>query len=354
MTPSRSISMQQIATRLGVSRATVSNALLRKGRLTPDLAERIRATAQEMGYVPSHAGRALRTGRTGLVGLAVPDMALPLFPALAQTFQRAAARRGLALMLADGMGDAATQRDEIARLAARGADAVVVVPLAGLDLDRLRLPVPLAVVESAEAPRNIAAGDDADGGRQIARHLTLLGHRRVVVLAADGGSTIARTRARAMSRSFAAAGVEVMQVQCHQSFEAGRDFALNFDFAARGVTACAATQDTAAIGVMAGLAARRIRVPQEVSVTGYDDVIWSRLVAPGLTTVRQDLAAIADHALAVAIGEASGAKLFPVALIERASSDVPPSETPRAGRRKRAAETEEQLFLPFFPTGPLT
>ena len=81
--------MTEIAAALGVSSATVSNALSGKGRVSAELSAKIRQAAEELGYVPSHAARALRTGRTGVIGLVLPDISNPLFPQIAQAIEQA-------------------------------------------------------------------------------------------------------------------------------------------------------------------------------------------------------------------------------------------------------------------------
>lgn len=93
--------LSAIAAALGVSVATVSNALSGKGRVSPELVERIRKTASELGYVPSSAGRALRTGRSGVLGLVLPDIANPLFPQIAQAIEKAAVNAGYGVLIAD-------------------------------------------------------------------------------------------------------------------------------------------------------------------------------------------------------------------------------------------------------------
>ncbi|WP_108258058.1 LacI family DNA-binding transcriptional regulator [Mangrovicoccus ximenensis] len=94
-------SIKQIAQDIGVSAATVSNALTGKGRVSKDLAGRIRARADELGYRPSSAARALKTGQSGIIGLVMPDLTNPLFPRIAQGLSIAAEARGLGILIAD-------------------------------------------------------------------------------------------------------------------------------------------------------------------------------------------------------------------------------------------------------------
>lgn len=327
MTDSRPVSMQRIADALGVSRATVSNALAGKGRLSEELATRIRETARSLGYVPSHAGRSLRTGRSMVIGLVVPDFTIPLFPVFAQAFERAAKRRGMAMMVADAMGSPEGQTEEILAMCGRGIDAVVVIPMRGSRLDTLVLPVPMVVVDSAANPLNTASGDHRDGGRQVARHLLELGHRRVALIESAEPSAVSLERVGGMEEVLLAAGARLTRHKVPVRFEAARDFGLGFDIdpAEGPITACACAYDVQAVGLQAAMAARGIAVPGRLSITGHDDTIWSRIVTPQITSLRQDLPAIAEHALAVAAGESAGQQLFAGALLPRGSSAPPPS-----------------------------
>ena len=113
-------SLTEIAAALGVSAATVSNALSRKGRVSSDVAEKIRRRAAALGYVPSPAARALRTGRTGVLGLVLPDIANPLFPQIAQAIEAAASGVGRGVLIADSRGSVlGTDRGDRASARAR-------------------------------------------------------------------------------------------------------------------------------------------------------------------------------------------------------------------------------------------
>lgn len=316
------VSMQRIAEELGVSRATVSNALRGRGRVSEGLAARIRARAEDLGFVPSAAGRALRDGRSLTVGLVVPDFAMPLFPTFVQAIESAARARGLALMVAEAASDPVRQQEAVADLIARGVDALCVIPMRGSVLAPQRLPVPVAVIDSAGNPLNIAASDHREGGRLVARHLARLGHRRVLVLVSDRLSTVSDERRAGLVEALSAAGAAVEVVATPPGLDGGQAVAAAFD--PTRFTACAAVYDALAVGVIMGLTARGIRVPQQVSVTGFDDVVWGRIVTPALTSVAQDLDAIAAQALAYASGEVLAPRLFPVTLVERASTAPPP------------------------------
>ncbi|MDB6453534.1 LacI family DNA-binding transcriptional regulator [Falsirhodobacter sp. 20TX0035] len=319
---SESTSMKQIADALGVSRATVSNALTGKGRVSAPLVERVRAMAEEMNYIPSHAARSLRLGRSTLIGMVVPDFSMPLFASFAQAFERAARARGLALMVADALNDPQLQRQRMQDFVARGVDGLVVVPMRGALLQLEGLPVALAVVDAEGNPANTASCDHRAGGRLVAGHLADLGHRHVRIVGVTTCSHVSQARVAGMTEGLRARGVEFSVDLIIPGLEGGRAYGLAWN---RSATAIAAAYDGCAIGIVNGLLEAGHRVPQDVSVSGFDDVIWGRIITPQLTTVRQDLSAIADHALDVVTRQAEGPRIFPVELVIRGST-APPSD----------------------------
>lgn len=318
-------SMQDIADVLGVSRATVSNALLGKGRVSERIARQVREKAAEMDYAPSGFGRALRTGRSQQVGLILPDFRMPLFAEFARAFAMAARARGLILTVANSLGDLDTQRSNITELAARGMDALLIVPMRGSKLEGLRLAAPLIVIDAETNPINAVSSDHRAGGQLIAGHLAGLGHRDVLILNAGGsGAAASRVndlRSASIDETLRAFGVRTQIASLPVHFDAARDFVMGWQ--PGRVTAIAATYDQLAVGAIMALNERGIAVPGAVSVAGFDDTVWGRITSPTLTTVRQDLTQVAELALARAMGEQGDPELVPVSLVARASTASP-------------------------------
>ena len=334
--------LTRIATTLGVSAATVSNALSGKGRVSAELAEKIRATATELGYVPSQAGRALRTGRSGVIGLVLPDISNPLFPQIAQAIEFAASSAGYGVLIADSRGDVAVQTSAIERLIERGVEGMVIVPRRGTRIADVGCPV--AVVDTPSTPGNTVAADHWDGGRQIAEHLLKLGHRRLLIIGNNPASNVQNDRIGGL-RSALGEGVRVETLWIERLEQvAGRGCPLGLaGKVAQGVTAFAAVSDLHALRALTELQRAGIHVPEQASVTGFDDLIWSPVVTPALTTVRMDMAriaAIAIEALVQAIGTreaeprplgapvAATISKVPMQLVVRQSTATPPPNVP--------------------------
>ncbi|EHS51667.1 transcriptional regulator, LacI family [Rhizobium sp. PDO1-076] len=289
-------SLAHIAEALGVSVATVSNALSGKGRVSPELIARVRSKAAELGYVPSQAGRALRTGRTGVLGLVLPDIANPLFPQIAQAIDYAASKAGYGVLIADSRGDVAMQTEAINRLIERGVDGIVIVPRRGTRISDVGCPI--AVIDSPSTPGNTVSADHWQGGQILVDHLGALGHRKFLLIGNNPASIVQNDRIEGMKSRLPAGGCsEVIWIEKLEATN-GKGCTLGLaDMVANGVTAIASVSDLHALRALTELQRAGVKVPEDVSVAGFDDLVWSSVVTPSLTSIRMDMATIADIAV---------------------------------------------------------
>ncbi len=288
--------LNKIAAEFGVSTATVSNALSGKGRVSAELIERIRAKATEIGYVPSMAGRALRTGRTGVLGLVLPDIANPLFPQIAQAIEYAASNIGYGVLIADSRGEIAMQTEAVNRLIEKNVDGIVIVPRRGTRITDIGCPV--AVIDSPSTPGNTVAADHWRGGQEIIEHLTGLGHRKILLIGNNPSSIVQNDRIGGMKSRIPSGGkAEVLWIEPREQAE-GKGCLLGLaGKIAEGFTAIAAVSDLHALRALTELNHAGIGVPEEASITGFDDLVWASVVTPGLTTIRMDMPRIAEIAV---------------------------------------------------------
>ena len=285
--------MTEIAAALGVSSATVSNALSGKGRVSAELSAKIRQAAEDLGYVPSHAARALRTGRTGVIGLVLPDISNPLFPQIAQAIEQAAAAAGYGVLIADSRGEIAQQTAAIGRLIERGVDGMIVVPRRGSRIGDIGTPV--AIIDSPSTPGNTVSSDHWEGGVQMGRHFAALGHRKVLLIAHSRESNVQNDRIGGLKAGLG------KDIRCDTlwvgDLEISQGAGCALGLAARvadGFTGFAAVYDLLALRALTELQRDGIDVPLQASVSGFDDLVWSSVVMPPITTLRQDLATIAE------------------------------------------------------------
>ena len=156
----------------------------------------IRARADELGYRPSSAAIALKSGRSNILGLVMPDLTNPLFPHIAQHLSKAADARNLAILIADSRGSSDEQQQAMQRLISRGVDGLIVVPQKGSSPPPQK--VPMAIINAASDPQNSVSSDHHGGGILIARHILDLGHKNVAILGGDPVSAVQQDRIAGM------------------------------------------------------------------------------------------------------------------------------------------------------------
>jgi len=317
------VSIKSIANEIGVSAATVSNALTGKGRVSDEMIARIRLRAAELGYRPSVTARALKSGQTGILGLVMPDLTNPLFPRIAQTLSNAADQRRLGILIADSRGSADEQTEALRRLVDRGVDGLLVVPQKGTTPEPQ--PVPMVIINTASDPKNAVSADHAGGGALIARHVADLGHRRIVIVGGDKVSEVQRDRIAGMTAELGQ-GAD-LRVLWGDSGIVGIAAEI-----ANGATAVMTTSDLLALRVHSQLMRAGISVPDDVSLTGFDDLVLATAMHPQLTTVAQDVETIAERAMELISQSIRGeeqrnpGQTVPMRLVVRQST-APPHST---------------------------
>ncbi len=315
------VTLKTVAERVGVSAMTVSNAFSRPDQLSAALRERILAAAAELGYVgPDPAARTLARGTTGTVGILLTESPHYAFTDEFSTMFLASiaqelARTGLALTLLPSgrAGDVVPARD----VAMDGAIAYSCRPgVDGVDwLRRRRLP--LVFVDQQPEPGYTSINvHDRSASAAAARHLVELGHRRIALLTvgrgaegADPGPSdflVSRQRLRGWRDVLDPAGIEPVVLRTpadtpDQGLDAVRELLARPD----RPTAVLCFSDALAVGVVRAAEDAGLRVPQDLSVVGFDDTPTARRMRPALTTVHQDTAekgriAAAELAAAVA------------------------------------------------------
>jgi LacI family transcriptional regulator len=273
-----------VATLAAVSRATVSRVMNGLSTVDPEIAARVRSAADELSYRPSAAARSLALGRTYTVGYVVPDLTNPAFHGAMRGLSLAAAEEGYRVLVADSAEQAAEEAP-LAIETRRHCDALVLcaprMPQEQLiELLPQLQPVILLNRNAEEAGLPLLNVDWASGMRDLLRHLTGLGHRRIGYLAGPTGSTSNTDRLRGLGS--APAGVELVEMPCGALFTDGHAAAGHVLDA--GVSAVMAFNDVVAVGLLGALHELGTDVPGQISVTGFDDIPFARFTAPPLTT----------------------------------------------------------------------
>lgn len=279
--------IHDVARAAGVSTATVSRALAGSAAVATSTRERVQRTAHALGYVPNSAARQLVTGRGQSIGLVLPDLENPFYAAVAKGVQQRVRAAGLTAVMADTDEDVETERAVLDQLSA-GIDRLILasprVPDADLEALGVKTRTVLINRQLQVATDRIVSvvPDNAGGIAQALRHLYNLGHRYVGY--AGGPATSWSDAQRRRAYQTAPGGLEVVDLGAYRPGQVGGVAAAD-EAIARGVTAVLAFNDQLAIGILGRLAARRVAVPERISVVGFDDVPVARLLAPALTTV---------------------------------------------------------------------
>jgi len=319
------LTISELARSLGVSASTVSNAINGRRNLSAETRQRVLGAISDLGYTPSHLAKALRTGKTSTLGLILPNITNPLFPLMAQEIERAASVRGQAVMLMDSQDDLNKQAQALESLSSRSVDAIILVACRGTETSTL--PADVILIDAPSDPRSNVSSDHFLGGQLAASHLLELGHTRVSVLAGPENSAVARERHAGAQSVLRAAGLDFVRTfQSSYGLEHGEHYTRTLHRPGE-CSAVYAVSDSLAVGLIRGFTQMGVRVPEDVSVMGFDDVIWADLITPALSTVRQNTPAIAQAAVRMALGEAGLERAVAVELVPRRSTG--PAREPR-------------------------
>ncbi|TDW23202.1 LacI family DNA-binding transcriptional regulator [Kribbella kalugense] len=279
------VTLADIAKACDTSLSTVSRALSDPDRVNPQTRERIQRVAREMGYMTNPIARALALGRTGVIGLIVPDIANPFFPPIIKAVQARAGRKNTAVLLADTDEHASDELERAAVLSKQVDGLILVSPRTAEErlAEFIELSPVVFVNRQVEGAQSVII-DNSDGITQAVQHLTALGHRRICYLNGPRRSWSNERRRIALQEACTQYGVELVEFGPFEpQVQAGVRAADLVQTS--GTTAVIAYDDLIALGLMARLAEHRLQVGRDVSVIGIDDSPMSDVAYPTLTSI---------------------------------------------------------------------
>ncbi|MFJ3990931.1 LacI family DNA-binding transcriptional regulator [Streptomyces sp. NPDC090032] len=309
------VSLKDVAARAGVSIKTVSNVVNNYQHVTPAMRERVQQAIDELGYRPNLTARHLRQGRTGIIALALPELGNPYFAELAAAVIDAAAVHDYIVLL-DHTGGRREQEVLVSQgFRARVIDGLILSPIE-LEAEDLRertenVPLVLLGERHYDLPYDHIAVDNVAAARAAVRHLIDLGRREVAFIGARRGhSQPAHLRVQGWREELLSAGLSVddgliatTEGWGHADGAAAMTRILE---TGRRPDAVFAYNDPIAIGAMRVLSERGMRVPEDVAVVGFDDVVEGHFGAVTLTSVSPDKEAIARMAVESVLARLSG------------------------------------------------
>ena len=291
------ITIRDVAERAGVSLGTVSNVMNHPSIVAPATRQKVLATIEEIGFVPSTTARQLRDGTSRTIGVVILDVANPFFTEMVRGAEDALRDEGYMLLLCSTEESVPRELHYLGVLEEHRVAGVLITPAAP-DLARVGalaargIPVVLLDAPSRGGSMCSVTVDDVRGGELAAGHLFEQGHERIVLL--NGPRTIRqcadrrRGAQRAARRARRRPSEAVIELNLAAMTDERGEAAVDAILARRPrPTAIVCTNDFLALGVLRALGARSIPVPDEIAVVGYDDVAFASVLSPALSSVRQ-------------------------------------------------------------------
>lgn len=302
--------MKEIARRLGISTSTVSRAFSKPEMVRPELRDQILKMAKSLNYKPNPIARAMVRGQSELVGLVVPNIANPFFPAIVRGAEDEACKHSLNVIICNSDGRVTKERQYLHSLRDLAVAGVILASVSGRDpyVKELAKQVPVVVMDRGLTGSLVSqvCVDNYGGSKAVVDHLASLGHRRLLYLAGPTGIPTADDRRKGFSDQCQLRGIEFEVVQAGFGIDDGYRTMKAVWATMQGRTGVVCANDLCAYGVMAWLSEAGIRVPGEVSVTGFDDIAFSAIFRPSLTTVRQPAYAMGQMAVRAILDARNG------------------------------------------------
>ena len=312
------VTIRDVAREAGVSQATAARALAGYGYVSGRARERVQAAAERLGYRPHHVARALASGSTMTVGLVVGDIENPFFAGAARGLADVLAEQDYTLLLANSDEDLEEERLAVEALLARHVDGLVVVPTSPESRTHLAPLVgagtPLALFD--RPVRGLAVDmvlvDNAAGAARAVRHLLDFGHRRIGMVSDSPEIATSAERIAGYRRALRTAGVTIDRALLRvggPTPDDGYAAARSLLTAGAPPSALFTANNFMTLGAVRAIRELGLRIPDDVSLVGFDDLDWTTIVDPPLTVVAQpvnELGRTVGELLLARLGGAAG------------------------------------------------
>jgi DNA-binding LacI/PurR family transcriptional regulator len=320
-----SITLHDVARLAGVSIKTVSNVINDYPHIRPVTRTKVEAAIDELGYQPNLSARSLRSGRSGVISLLIPDLRNAYFAELADAVMRAAQAKGLSVIIEQMPGGKKEELEILRGPRMQLVDGILysVLALGEEDAHQLdnRMPMVLLGDRIFHGPKDHVTMQNTAGVKAATEHLLSLGRRRVAALGAHPGEVVgsAGLRLDGYRQALAEAGVDydpaiVIPVSTWHRKDGAEAMRT---FLAEGVPfdGLVAFNDSMALGAMRVMQEAGLRIPEDVAVIGFDDIDETRYSIPSLSTIDPSKDEIAETAVDLLLER-----------IEHPESDVPPRD----------------------------
>lgn len=324
------VTLHDVARAAGVAVSTASRALSKPERVNATTRRHVQQIAEELGYLPNRAAKALSSGSTGMLGLLAADVTNPHFFGLIRGAEAQARAAGYTLVITDTQGVPEYESEQVRRLRSAVDGLALASPRTSDEaLGALRGGLPVVLYNRELAGFRSVVVDIADGIRQVVEHLAALGHRSIAYLAGPANAWADGERHRALTEHTAAAGLTYRRLGPFSPTLDGGAAAADVGLTS-GATALVAFNDLLAIGVLRRLEHRGVPVPAALSVVGFDDIFGADFCHPPLSTVTSPTEEagrrLVDALLAPTDRPFTDRTVLPVQLRVRDSTTAPPRD----------------------------
>jgi LacI family transcriptional regulator len=343
------VTISDVATNAGVSPTTVSRVLNGGYPVAKPTRLQVEKVVRELGYIRNAHAQALRRTSTGIIGVIIHDVADPYFSEIVAGIQEVAAANQRLVVLCDSLREPASELQYVQMLRGQRVDAIILAGGAIEDAAYLRAIRQNASALKQQGARMVICGrhssvttptvvpDNRRGGELLTQHLIGKGHRRIVEIMGPSSFSTTEERSSGHRQALADAGIERdPSLAIHGRFTRESGYEATRAMLASGAdfTAVFAANDLMAVGALAALREAGLKVPDDVSVVGFDDIPIVRDVMPGLTTIRVPMRQMGRRSMEIAIDPSDHRPrvvVLPVELVERESVGRPeaPSLLPR-------------------------
>ncbi len=292
--PGKRLTLGHIADKLGISTATVSLALRDSPLVAEETREKVKRTAEEVGYIYNRSAASLRTARSQIVGVAVHDILNPYFAEVFSSLEDVLEEQGQMIFICNHRDDVKRQRAFINTLLQHRADGLILCPSVGTTSEEINrlvgqgIPVTLMCRELPGVWAPCVRGDDLAGGYAVTRHLIEQGHKKIAMLGGRRESSTGKDRHAGWAKALREAGLdpdEQLDIPELMTQADGRKAVPQILNAANRPSALMCFNDLVALGLMPTLRRVDVEPGPDMAITGYDDVDGAASRTPALTTV---------------------------------------------------------------------
>lgn len=306
--------MRDVAAAAGVSVTTVSHVINGTRFVSEDLRNRVLEAMEELNYRPNILARGLRVGKTNTIGLIVPDNSNPFFAEVSRVVEDVGFDSGYSVILCNSDGNLDKELTYIAVLVAKQVDGIIFIASSSQSehlrlLTNEKIPVVVADREMPDLDVDLVLVDNSRGGYEATKYLLELGHRRIGCITGPSDITPSAERINAYRQALSEFNVpfeENLVVRGDFQFEGGKRAMSQLLALPKVPSAVFICNDVMAIGAMGSIRSAGLRIPEDISIVGFDDIDQASATWPPLTTVAQPIEQMARIATELLIGRLAG------------------------------------------------